>query len=182
MENVVIFLSFETVKKPYDKLWFFTHNPETKCHSMHWKPPYSQKLKKVQKSKFKAMIIEFFHIQVIVYIVCTRRSYGEQRLLSQDPGYSLWTNKKKRTWIKENTLWILYIMTMPHPVMHWMSRCICPRTGSLCCNIHPTHQTLFHETIFCSQGESYAKRNQFWISWYRETQSDRQWTCLNKRK
>lgn len=53
-----------------DESWFFTYDPETKRQSMHWKSPNSprQKIARMSKSKFKAMMIVFFDIRGIVHI------------------------------------------------------------------------------------------------------------------
>ena len=45
-----------------DETWIFQYDPETKRQSMHWKSPQSPRKKKARmsKSKFKAMMIDFF--------------------------------------------------------------------------------------------------------------------------
>lgn len=53
-----------------DESWFFTYDPETKRQSMHWKSSNSpkQKIARMSKSKFKAMMTVFFDIRGIVHI------------------------------------------------------------------------------------------------------------------
>jgi len=51
-----------------DETWIFTYDPETKLQSMQWKSTSSPRPKKACMShlKFKAILIVFFDIQVIV--------------------------------------------------------------------------------------------------------------------
>jgi hypothetical protein len=66
-----------------DETWIFTYDPETKRQSMHWKTPSSPKMKKTRqsKSKFKAMLIDFFYIKGVIFEHGTRRHNSESTLL-----------------------------------------------------------------------------------------------------
>ena len=70
LENIENYPDFFLNVITCDETWIFQYDPETKRQSMHWKSPQSPRKKKARmnKSKFKAMMIVFFDIRGLIYI------------------------------------------------------------------------------------------------------------------
>lgn len=111
----------------------------------------------------------FFDKQEIVYINCVPEGQTvKKRLPSRDPIHSPWITKKKATWIEEKQA--IHSPSWQCIVPHCIGcQHIWPTTWALSwSNSRPYSVRLF----FVLQGESSAKRNQFSIGWWSETERD----------